>query len=251
MLRFVSRTAFVGMRSKATVIVAAVDAFFRGLPLRAVAEHLESVYGIKITHGTVYNWIKKYVELVNRYTRTLRIGSSEKWHMDDSLIRVSGRHMVLWALLDSETRFLLALQISSKRGAEEAQVLIRKGLKKAKNKPSELVSDGLGSYSLAMEREFKANPIGHDIVHVQGPLTAGFNNKMERFYGVLKGRVKSMGRFNSKDTARTFGKGFEIYYNFIKPHKALNGKTPAQAVGLAPKKNNWFDLILNADKHNG
>ena len=250
-IRFVCRTAFERMRSKAAAIVSALDLYFRGLSLRQVAEHLEFTYGIKVTHGTIHNWIKKYVQLVNEYVKTLRVNSSSTWHMDDTLVKVSGRHMVLWALLDSETRFLLALHISSKRGAEEAQVLIRKGLKTAKNEPTELISDGLGSYHVAIEREFKVNHKKHNITHIQGPLTASFNNKMERFHGVLKNRVKTMCRLNSEKTAKTFAKGFEVYYNFIKPHKALNGKTPAQAVGLTSKKNNWLDLILNADKRTG
>jgi transposase-like protein len=169
--------------------------------------------------------------------------------MDDTLVRVSGRHMVLWTLLDSETRFLLSLHISSKRGAEEAQTLIRKGLKTAKTKPSELISDGLASYREAIEREFKSKTNKHEVIHVKGPLTAGFNNKIERFHGVLKNRVKTMGKLNSEKTAETFAKGFELYYNFIKPHKALNKRTPAQAAGLTPEKNNWLYLIRRAEKH--
>ena len=248
-IRFVCRTAFQRMRSKVAAIVSALDLYFRGLSLRQVAEHLEYTCGIKVTHGTIHNWIKKYVRLVNEYVTTLQVNSSSRWHMDDTLVKVSGRHMVLWALLDSETRFLLALHISSKRGAEEAQALIRKGLTTAKNEPSELISDGLGSYHVAIEREFKANPGKRNVVHIQGPLTASFNNKIERFHGVLKGRLKTMCQLNSEETAKTFAKGFEVYYNFIKTHKALNGKTPAQAAGLTLKKNTWLDLILNADKH--
>ena len=248
-IRFVCRTAFQRMRSKAAIIVSALDLYFRGLSLRQVAEHLKFAYGTKITHSTIYNWIKKYVKLVNEYVKTLRVNSSSRWHMDDTLIKVSGRHMVLWGLLDSKSRFLLALHVSSKRGAEEAQALIRKALETAKNEPSELISDGLGSYNVAIEKEFKENHRERNVVHIRGPLTASFNNKMERFHGVLKSRVKNMCRLNSEETAKTFAKGFETYYNFIKPHKALSGKTPAQAVGLTSKKNNWLDLILDANKH--
>jgi transposase-like protein len=157
--------------------------------------------------------------------------------------------MVIWGLLDSETRFLLALQVSSKRGAEEAQGLIQKGLNAAKKSPSELVSDGLDSYRIAIEKEFNPKIRKGDVIHIRGPLTVGFNNKMERFHGVLKNRVKTMCRFQNKETAKTFVNGFETYYNFIKDHRALNGKTPAEAIGLTPNKENWLNLILKAEKH--
>jgi len=248
--KFVSQTAFKGMKNKAAAIVSALDLYFRGISLRQLAEHLELTHGVKVSHGTVYNWIKKYVQLVNKYVARLKVNSSDRWHMDDTLVRVSGRHMVIWGLLDSETRFLLALQVSSKRGAEEAERLIQKGLNAAENTPSELVSDGLDSYRIAIEKEFQTNKDKRNIIHVKGPLTVGFNNKMERFHGVLKNRVKTMYNLQNRETADTFMKGFETYYNFIKSHKALNGKTPAQAAGLTTQKESWLNLILRANEHN-
>jgi len=48
-----------------------------------------------------------------------------------------------------------------------------------------------------------------------------------------------------KDTARTIMDGQRIYYNFIRPHVSLNGKTPAgQAkIHLNLKDNKWLILI--------
>jgi transposase-like protein len=249
MVKFTYRTTFKGMKNKVEAIVSALDLYFRGVSLRQLAEHLELTYGIKVSHGTIYNWIKRYVQLVNKYVNRLKANSSERWHMDDTLIKVSGRHMVVWALLDSETRFLLALHVSGKRGAEEAQTLIKEGIKTAKNEPSELVSDGLSAFEVAVQEEFNKKP-DKKVIHIKGPLTIGFNNKMERFHGILKNRVKTMCRLQSEETAKTFAKGFEIYYNFIKRHKALNGKTPAVAAGLTEHNEGWLDLILKADEHN-
>jgi len=38
--------------------------------------------------------------------------------------------------------------------------------------------------------------------------------------------------FNEKITAQTIVDGFRIYYNFIRPHQALNGKTPSESAKL-------------------
>jgi len=45
-------------------------------------------------------------------------------------------------------------------------------------------------------------------------------------------------------TARTIIDGFRIYYNFIRPHMALDGKTPAEATGISRlEQNKWRSLI--------
>lgn len=42
--------------------------------------------------------------------------------------------------------------------------------------------------------------------------------------------------------------GMRIYYNFIRSHMALDGKTPAEACGIEVKgKNKWITLIQNAN----
>jgi hypothetical protein len=50
-------------------------------------------------------------------------------------------------------------------------------------------------------------------------------------------------------TARTIIDGFRIYYNFIRPHMALKGKTPAEACSIRIEgKNKWLTIIQNACK---
>jgi len=41
---------------------------------------------------------------------------------------------------------------------------------------------------------------------------------------------------------------FRIYYNFIRPHQALNGKTPAEVANLDLNlgQNKWLSLIKQA-----
>lgn len=41
--------------------------------------------------------------------------------------------------------------------------------------------------------------------------------------------------------------GNRIYYNFIKPHSALDGQTPAQKAGIGVDgQNKWMELLTNA-----
>lgn len=43
--------------------------------------------------------------------------------------------------------------------------------------------------------------------------------------------------------------GMQIYHNYIRPHEALKGKTPAEAAGIKiVGENKWLTLIQNASR---
>ena len=42
-------------------------------------------------------------------------------------------------------------------------------------------------------------------------------------------------------------RGYQIFHNYVRPHMALNGKTPAEVCGIEIKgKDKWLTLIQNA-----
>jgi putative transposase len=51
-------------------------------------------------------------------------------------------------------------------------------------------------------------------------------------------------------TAQTMMDGLQVYYNFLRPHMALDGKTPAQQAKIANNSTpeNWKSLIKKAAK---
>jgi putative transposase len=241
------------MRTKARVICSGIDLFFRGLSLRQVQQHIEDTYRIKISHTTIYNWFRKYVTIVSEHLEKDKANTSTRWHADESYIRIKGRYIVLWNLLDSESRLHIAKQISERRDTPNARMLLRKGKKKASNKPMEITTDGLKSYEPAIEEELQGpDSQGHTgIIHLQGPLSEALNNRVERFHGTLKARLKTMYHLENEKTADTFINGFSTHYNYVKRHKALKGRTPAQVAELTDEKSTWLSLIEQAQKSNG
>ncbi len=68
------------------------------------------------------------------------------------------------------------------------------------------------------------------------------NNRVERLNGTLRERVKVQRGWKSSKSA--IAEGQRIYYNFVKPHQALEGKTPAETAGIETKgKDKWKNLI--------
>jgi transposase-like protein len=246
--RFTGRTTgFEGMKNRADIIAASLDLYYRGLSLRQIVQHLETSHKIKISHGTIYYWIKKYVELIGKYTQGLNAKFSERWHADETVLKVNGRHLLLWSLLDSETRFLIATHISQKRGEEDASALLKKALKTSKEQPMEIVTDGLESYSNAIKKELGTDP-EKPVIHLQGSLTKALNNKMERMNGTIKSRTKSMAGMYDEGTTMRFADGFSIYYNYMRPHIALHHMTPAMMLGITNEQLTWLDMIVKSKK---
>lgn len=43
--------------------------------------------------------------------------------------------------------------------------------------------------------------------------------------------------------------GYQMYHNYLRPHMALDGKTPAEACGVKIEGDNkWLTIIQNASK---
>jgi transposase-like protein len=245
---FSPRTGFEGVHGQAFAIVLSLDLYYRGLSLRQISEHFQSVYGIKISHGTIYGWIKRYVELVCQYLNKVKVKTGERWHADETVLRVKGKHLVLWSMLDDEYRQLIAQHISGSKSSEEAGKLLEEGLSKTKKQPMEIITDAAPSYAEAIDRKF-GKELKQPLIHVQTSISTPLsNNKIERFNKTIKQRFKPIGSFHSPETARTFSKGFKIFYNEIKNHRSLGGRAPSKASNPKNDQENWAKLIRKASK---
>jgi hypothetical protein len=70
---------------------------------------------------------------------------------------------------------------------------------------------------------------------------------MERFNGEVRQREKvtrTLKRMDSPILA-----GYRIYHNYMRPHKALDYRTPADVAGIEIRgKDKWLTLIQNASQ---
>lgn len=136
------------------------------------------------------------------------------------------------------------------RSGAEAQRIVRESLRRAGKQPRRWITDGLQSYNKA-ESDLRGNG---KIVHIKSKgFTEGTNNMIERFHGTVKERTKVMRGLRDGKTAGLLAKGYRIYYNFVRPHKALRGLTPAEAAGLPRGKtrNRWLGILQDRTAENG
>jgi len=248
----VDMVGFRKMVYRPNTVTLVLDLYFKGLSLRKIVDHLKQFHQLKIHNTTVLRWIQKYVRLMKSYVDELKPQVSNTWHADEMTINVDGANRWLWNLLDSDTRFLLATQLTEQREVEDAERLFARAKQKAGKRPEVIVTDGLQAYQKAYKREFwtqKEPRTEYMRLSKFGDKTN--QNIIERFHGTTRERNKVMRGLDTDGSTPTFVHGFQIYYNFIRPHMGLDNKTPAEVAGinLGLGKNRWLSLIEQATRH--
>jgi len=71
---------------------------------------------------------------------------------------------------------------------------------------------------------------------------------VERLHGTIKQRNKVMRGLDDVETAQTMMDGLRIYYNFLRPHLALEGRTPAEKAKVSTELQTWQSLIKKASQ---
>jgi putative transposase len=210
--------------------------------LRKIVDHLNQFERVNVSHVAVLKWIQKYVAVMRDYVDAMKPELSRVFHADEAKMNIRAQWVWLQYLIDGDTRFLLANYVSQGPSVTDAREAFQDAKAVAKAEPRVLLTDGLGFHGPAARREFP------DAVHVTG---VGLqcrlnNNRTDRYHGTLKERTKVMRALKHTDTSVL--KGQRIYYNHIRPHQGLNGKTPAQAAGfeLDLGVNKWESLIKKA-----
>lgn len=108
-----------------------------------------------------------------------------------------------------------------------------------------MVTDGLYAYKRAVNKEFSTNNYETKHLWNVGLQHHPNNNHVERLHGTIRNREKTMRGLKIEDTPIVDGN--RIYYNFIKPHEALDGKTPSEEAGITiDGDNKWLTLMKTA-----
>lgn len=242
---FTINIGFERMKHNPQAITTAMQLYFSGESLRNTQKSLR-LLGVEVSHQTVYNWISKYVGLMERYIEKLKPKVSDTWRADEIWVKVKGDMKYVFAIMDDETRYWIAQEVAESKYKHDARKLFQLAKKVTGTKPMTLITDGLPAYNDAYKKEFWTlrNPRTQHIRHIKlkGDMN---NNKMERLNGEIRDREKVMRGLKKKDTPIL--KGYQIFHNYIRDHEGLKGKTPAEACGIIVKgKNKWKTLIENA-----
>ena len=243
---FTINIGFERMKHNPQGITTAMQLYFSGESLRSTARSLR-LLGVNVSHQTIYNWIAKYTALMQKYLDKITPKVSDTWRADELYLKIKGNMKYLFALMDDETRFWIAQEVADTKHTHDARNLFRKGAEVAGKRPLTLITDGLPAYHDACLKEYWTQRKASRTKHIRHITLQGQrnNNKMERFNGEIRDREKVMRSLKTTDTPII--SGYQIFHNYLRPHIALNGKTPAEVCGIKVQgSNKWLTLIQNA-----
>ena len=241
--KFVYNIDFENMKYNPKIIALTLDLYFKGVSLRKISHHLKEFYELDISYKSVYNWIEKYVGIMNEYVNEIKPDIGEVWHTDEMMVNIGGNWEYLWNVMDERTRFQLASVVSTERRTRDARMVFQKAKKNCGGrKPKFMVTDGLAAYKIAMNKEFNTKTLETEHLWNVGLKHHPNNNHVERLHGSIRQREKVMRGIKAEDTPIV--EGHRLYYNFVKPHEALNGKTPSEEAGITVEgENKWLTLM--------
>lgn len=226
------------MKTPANQVSSALNAYYEGMSIKAIRRHLQQEFGNMPSTATIYEWIQKYTQYATDSVKDYKPKKvGDTWIADETVIEIDGQNVWLWDIIDDKTRFLLATRISRSRTTRDAQMLYDRAVKTAGKEPDKVITDKLASY---LDVRY-----GKDTEHIQSrPFAVEENTQMiERFHETLKQRTKVMRGLKNIETAHDFMSGWLVHYNYLRPHTALDDKTPAEVAGIDYPYQNWADII--------
>ena len=209
---FVDNIDFENMKYNPKIIALTLDLYFRGLSLRKISQHLKEFYDLEITHMSVYNWIEKYIGIMNEYVNEIQPDVGDVWHTDEMMIKVNGSWEYLWNVMDERTRFQLASVVSTERKVRDARNVFQRAENNCGGrKPKFIITDGLQSYKRAVKKEFSTNTHETEHLYNVGLQHHPNNNHVERLHGTIRQREKVMRGLKVVDTPIVEGhRGYSI-----------------------------------------
>lgn len=235
---------FKRMRYPVQIVITALSMFFLGKnSYRNISLILRVAFNVKVSHVTIGNWCTKFAPMFDDMRLQLLPMlnfNSDEWHGDETYVKISGVNYYLWFVVDSETRFVIGFNLSPRRDSPSAVSVISEVANHGS--PESFVTDRYRAYKVPV-KAFLPNATHIQVESFKDDISI---NLIECFNKQFKAWYKTKQGFSSFSHANNLISMFVFFFNFVRPHSALNGLTPAQVAGLNLSKKRKRDFLLVA-----
>jgi transposase-like protein len=198
-------------------------------------EDLLAERGLEVSYETVRRWVLKFGGTVAQRLRRRRPRPSDRWHLDEMVVRIAGRRMYLWRAVDHEGE-ILDMLVQRRRDKRVALKLMRKLLRKQGFAPRLVVTDKLRSYGAAFRD-----------LHLTCRYEQGLrkNNRAENSHQVVRRRERKMQRFKSAASAQRFLSMHAAVHNTFNHQRHLISRSTLR-IFRAEAAAQWLDAVAAA-----
>jgi transposase-like protein len=210
------QSAFVGFRFPPEVIVLAVRWYLRfALSYRDV-EELLTERGVEVDHVTVYRWVLRFTPLLAEAARPCRHRVGDRWHVDETYVRVAGRWRYVYRAIDQFGQ-VIDVFVSIRRDAVAARRFFERAIGTTKVRPVEVVTDRTPTYPLVLQELLPA--VWHRTDRYA-------NHHIEADHGRLKARLRPMRGLKQDHSATVIAAGHAFVQNLRGGHYELAVEAP-------------------------
>lgn len=227
------------------------------LSARKAALIMRSVFNVPVSYQTVLN----YAEAASYYCHQFNL--DHKGDIDDlsagdeTYIKIQGEHAFTFLFISCKNHKITAYHVADTRGTVPAIAAVNEAVRTARqNQSIGIVTDDNPAYAAAV-LYLNAQPnkpvsisqhkvIGLQNLDEQSALFRPFKQIIERLNRTYKQHVRPSHGFNSSNGAVALTTLFVTHYNFLRPHMALNYKTPVHLPALdsiATIQGKWSKII--------
>ena len=204
------RSAFAGFRFPPEVITLAVRWYLRyGLSYRDV-EELLGERGVEVDRVTVYRWVQRFTPLFADAARPLRHATGDRWFVDETYVRVSGRWRYLYRAVDQYGQ-VIDVMLSEQRDTAAARRFFTRALTHGPA-PVEVTTDKAGPYLRVLD----------DLIPAAAHVTEQYdNNPIESDHARLKARLRPMRGLKQFRSGARIAAGHAFVQNLRRGHYEL------------------------------
>ena len=212
-----------------------------GLSLRKTSLALKDIHNISISHQMVANYCKTAAVCIKPFVDTYpykKDPDNLALAADETYIKVRGIKGYIWFIINAATRAVIGYQVSDNRGVGPCIMAIRMAFQHLSELPKNFrfIADGYSAYPLAAQQFFHefGEKFKFEVTQVIGLTNDDAVSKefrpykqlIERLNRTYKASYRPTNGFDNYDGANYDLALWVAYYNFLRPHKFLHGKTP-------------------------
>ena len=166
-------------------------------------EELLAERGIDVSCETVHRWCAKFGAAYAKRLPVVLDKPSTTWHIDEVLVRIAGKQMYLWRLVDDEGEVLDVL-LQTRRNKRAATRFLRRTLKTRGCAPAEIVNDKWRPTAASIQETIPS------VDHVTGKR---LKNRAENSHQPTRRRERKLQRFKTAKSAQRLLSTFTAFYN--------------------------------------
>ena len=235
-----------GSRFPIEQVGAALQEYYEGLTYRETVRNVGNAFGIKPPdEANVHRWVQKYSRTAEKAVRHYKANTGREWLEDEYFVKIGGRPFWIWNVVDPHTRYLLVSYLTSAWDEQVAAEIMKQAEAASVNLPDVVHIELLHSSAMALFAVDDTRDVSYLANHEIGREID--NILSERLPPPKREPLRVLKRMKTLANAQNFLDGWRIDYNLFRPHRGLDGRTPAQAAGMDVPFSSWQDVVRMAD----